>query len=531
MVASEHNKVSMRDFLHPVFKRKYQVLVFFLATVCTVVVGSVTATPVYEAASQILVKMGRENIYQPPGGNAGPVINYQRDEQINSEIEILQSGALAQQVVASLGASVVLGTEKEPSSGGLKGAAKDAFQHLKNILVPIKDKLMRLVEGNPNPESSVKSGSNLPRDPEVEQAIATLRKDLEIERITKSDVVQLKFRHTDPYTATTVLDRLIEFFLDHHLRIHKNPQAVGFFEEQSQIFRNELAEAEKRLETLKQQHGVGSLEEARNLLLEQEAGLRVALNHTRSEEVGAQNRSVHLRRQLAATPKTVPQTEETEHSPALIDTLQARLMELELKEKELQLKYTDQSRLVQNVREEIEMVQKKLVEQEGKQYGKSQSGLNLTYQRLQEALITNDAELMALQAKKEKQQALLAGYREELGRLDQAEAEFNRRKQEVELAQKNYRLYLDKFEEARISDAMDTAKIANVTQIQPASVSEKPVSPKVRLNILLALFLGAFGGIGLAFVLQYMDDTLEKPDEVEAALGLRTLASIPELKH
>jgi uncharacterized protein involved in exopolysaccharide biosynthesis len=329
--------------------------------------------------------------------------------------------------------------------------------------------------------------------------------------------------------ATTILNRLIALYLDQHLRVHKTPQALGFFEEQSDVFRKKLAEAEKRLQTLKQQYGVGSFAEERNLLLKQEADLRVALNQTRSEEAGAQNRSVHLRRQLAATPQTVPQSQEIEHNPALIDTLQARLVELELKEKELLLKYTDQSRLVQNVREEIQMVRQKLVEQEGTRYGTSRSGLNVTYQRLQEGLITNDAELMALQAKKKKQQALLTGYRKELTRLNQAEAEFNRRNQEVELTRQNNTLYLDKLEDTRISDAMDTAKIANVTQIQPATAAENPVSPKVRLNILLALFLGAFGGIGLAFVLEYLDDTLETPDEVEAALGLRTLASIPEL--
>jgi uncharacterized protein involved in exopolysaccharide biosynthesis len=258
--------------------------------------------------------------------------------------------------------------------------------------------------------------------------------------------------------------------------------------------------------------------------------LRAALNQSRSEEEAARNRSVHLRRQLAATPKTVPQTEEIQHSTDLIDTLQARLVDLELKEKELLLKYTDQSRLVRNVKDEIQMVRQKLVEQEGKQYGKSQSGLNLTYQRLQEALIKNDAELMALQAKKVKQETLLAGYGEELSRLDHAESELNQRKQEVELARQNYHRYLDKFEEARISDAMDMAKIANVTQIQPANAADKPVSPKVRLNILLGLFLGLFGGLGLAFFLEYLDDSLEKPEDAEHAMSLPVLASIPELK-
>ena len=57
----------------------------------------------------------------------------------------------------------------------------------------------------------------------------------------------------------------------------------------------------------------------------------------------------------------------------------------------------------------------------------------------------------------------------------------------------SYRLYLTKFEESRISDAMDTEKIANVKLIEPAQLPLKPVSPRIRLNMVLAVFLGGFG--------------------------------------
>ena len=62
------------------------------------------------------------------------------------------------------------------------------------------------------------------------------------------------------------------------------------------------------------------------------------------------------------------------------------LVELELKEQELFIKRMDESRLVQNVRDEIEIVRKKLAEQENKRYGKSRTGLNTTHQLLQQEL-------------------------------------------------------------------------------------------------------------------------------------------------
>jgi len=205
-------------------------------------------------------------------------------------------------------------------------------------------------------------------------------------------------------------------------------------------------------------------------------------------------------------------------------------VELQLKEKELLMKYTPQSRLVKNVKEEIQMVQEKLAQNEKKQYGKSRVGLNITYQRLQEELFQNQAEGKALTAKRETQHTQLTNYQSKLEQLNQMEVKLNQLEQSVDVNRQNYRLYLAKFEESRISDAMDNKKMANVTVMEAALTPLKPVSPKVLLNIVLAIFLGGFGGLGLGFFKEYLDDSLEKPEDVEEALQVPVLVSVPLLE-
>ena len=53
------------------------------------------------------------------------------------------------------------------------------------------------------------------------------------------------------------------------------------------------------------------------------------------------------------------------------------------------------------------------------------------------------------------------------------------------------------------------------------------MSPKKMLNLILAIFLGAFGGLGLAFFMEYLDDKIEKVEDVEQTLDLPVLASVP----
>jgi len=426
MEVLEYKKLSLRDFLHVVFKRKKQILLFFLVLTLSVGIGTFVAKPTYLAKIQILVKMGRENIYVPPGGNNIPIISVDRDNQINSEIELLKNRSLVENVIKSLG--------------------------LKTIYKNLDHK----------------------------DAVLKFQDSLSIQKETNSNVITVRFKHEDPKLAATVINTFANAYLDQHLMVHKNPHSFIFFEEQSKILKNKLEQSEKKLKDSKNQHNVTALAEEQSLLLTHIDKLRAGLSLILSQEVEAKNRIRPLR----------PQEE--------------KLIELELKESKLLTKYTPQSRLVQNVRKEIQMVREKL-------------------------LSRNQDEKHALSAKKEIQIAQLAQYQSRLEELNRIEARFNQLQQAVDLDRQNYQLYMTKFEESRISDEMDNKKMANVSLIEPALPPIKPVSPKVLLNILIGIFLGGFGGLFLAFFTEYIDDTLEKPEDVEKVLQVPVLASIPEL--
>jgi capsular polysaccharide biosynthesis protein len=78
---------------------------------------------------------------------------------------------------------------------------------------------------------------------------------------------------------------------------------------------------------------------------------------------------------------------------------------------------------------------------------------------------------------------------------------------------------------------MDSEKIASVSLIEEVQIPLKPVSPKVLLNLVLGLFMGAMGGLGLAFFLHYLDDSLETVEDVEEHLQLPVLLSVAEEKR
>jgi uncharacterized protein involved in exopolysaccharide biosynthesis len=503
---------SLRDFLNVIFKYKAKILTLFLATVITVAVGSFIMKPTYEATSQVLVKIGRENIYVPTSPTAtstSPIFSFSREEQINSEIEILKSRYLLEKVIDTIGAATIYPDLKSDGTPSLLE---------KTAVLPF----IRRLTGN-----KLSNDNTSPRD----KALLRLWKKLSVEGVKKSDVINVSFRSHDPIVTKDVANTLVNYYLDHHLTVHKNPMAYDFFQDQARLLEAKLGKSERALEAFKKEYAVISLEEQRSLLLEKSADLAAALNTTLSQIQESTTKVEKLRKQLSGLSPNVELEKNIGGNPYVINSLKAKLVELELKERELLRQYTEKNRLVVNVRQDIKAVRERLSHEQTQVYEGSRSGINITYKECEGKLLAEEATLKALKARKTSQRGHLAQYTVELEKLNRAEVDLNNLEHQVEINRQNYKLYLTKLEESRISNAMDMEKIANVSVIQPAQVPIKPIKPRKALNIILSILLGGIGSLGLAFFSEYMDHSLKTPEEVETRLQLPHLISIPNLKR
>lgn len=71
--------------------------------------------------------------------------------------------------------------------------------------------------------------------------------------------------------------------------------------------------------------------------------------------------------------------------------------------------------------------------------------------------------------------------------------------------------------------------IDNIQVLDRASVPDSPIAPRSALNVAIALVLGAMLGVGVAFLLEYLDNTMKTQGDVERHLALPILATIPQL--
>jgi uncharacterized protein involved in exopolysaccharide biosynthesis len=145
-----------------------------------------------------------------------------------------------------------------------------------------------------------------------------------------------------------------------------------------------------------------------------------------------------------------------------------------------------------------------------------------------------DTSLKNLQNQNDELQiARAATLKKQLGRLDREirtldlrEGELQPLKRDLSTNEKHYRTYLERLEEARISENLNRRRLANISVIQAAAVPARPIQPNKAFNILLGLLLGAVSGLGFAFFSEYAAESYSTPEQTKKDLGLPILTTV-----
>jgi uncharacterized protein involved in exopolysaccharide biosynthesis len=327
---------------------------------------------------------------------------------------------------------------------------------------------------------------------------------------------------------------LTERYIALRARVYESPKAVAFFDEQSQAAQARLEKAERALEAYSSQAGVfvmGSSGDSQALAAEKEATLR---------------RVAELERQLVEADVLVRQQAERvaalevqlAQEPARLRTVQGQdptteeferaLVALQLKRDALVQDFTPDNRQVRDIEDQIRATQERLQAAEQRVAGINRTEINPVHQTLRGQLLAARAELGGTRARHASLQAQVASHRRQLEELGQKGLTADSLWREARAAEEAYLLYQKKHEEARITAAMDQQRIVNVSIAQPAQRPLTPVGPNKRMNLMLGLLLGAFGGLVLAFIIEYFDHSFTTGRDVEARLGIPLLGAIPD---
>ncbi len=508
---------SVRDVLYVIFRHKGKIVFFFLLISAAVTLVTYLLPVVYQSDAQLLIRLGRENLPGDPSV-PGAMVNVTQDRtsEVKSEVAILSSHYLAEKVVDAIGEGWILDRAnlrrekleipEPPAPGMLKMAFRQAQDLTKQGLITLK-----LIE------------ALTPR----EEAIRKVLKNTKVSYEKQTNVVGVTYETRYAPLAKVVLDKLVQFYLERHVEVYTAQASPEFFQEQVTKLESDLKQREQELEAYRQQNDISSIQAQKENLLSRINKLSGELSDVTADADGLQAMVGTLEEVVKQAEKTHELSRTTGMPNYLADKLKERVADLRERETELAARYPGTHRPLVELREQIKLVEDALAK-EPESRTEVTTGLDANREAWTHTMKSEKAQLEARRARQAKLAEEIGKHKEELALVASREPELQRLERAREMAENEYKQYRDHLQRAQINAAMDIEKVSNVSVVQPASEPLDPVRPKKLRNIGLGLLLGLFGGIFLAFVREYFDDTLNTTDAVEKRLGVPVLASVSE---
>jgi len=498
-VLLQEKEIHLRDYLNVIRKRKLIVFSIFIVIFTVVLIVTMATTPIYEASTRLLIEKA---VTSPLVSDYGYV--RQAPEFLQTQAEIITSYPVARKVVQQLNL-------EETYDRYLTGADESVFL-LSAVFDWAKD--LYAVAGTISGSVFAKSAVTLPEIEEDEMSRADsiakiIRDTIEVELIADTKIIVLSFESANPELAAMIADATAEAYMNQLLEMkmaasNYNRKWMGMKGGEEA---EKLKKAKKALYDYMKANDIVTIEDRVAIVPQKmaELGSKLAQAETREKELATLYRKIR---------QSIKQSEELITIPVIADDpALGKIREHILKAKENILekskKYGPKHPVMVRAQSELKILQT-MQNQEIRRIVK-------TVKNRYELAGSNTRDLTGLLDKTKK----------EAINLNEKYIQYGILKREIENHQNLYNALISRTNEQNVTEKVQDI---NVWVVDKAQVPQFPAKPNKKRNILLGLIMGLFGGVGLALFLEYLDNTIKTPDDIEERYNLPVLSSIPKSK-
>jgi len=496
--ASEPSQI--RDYLFVVLKRKWLILSLCLVVTSLVAIQMFRQPSIYEASTTIRIQQRTPNVLQ----TRELVVSGQPDPNFwGTQIKLLESPTLARQVALSLDLQHNPNFFGGQSQGGI-------FAALKRMVSGDERKKTGPLPAVAPAGLSVVGEAQMREEPLTPEELAALEPYEDaiiagesVDGIVGTNLFRIKYSHTDPELAQKVANTIAEVFRSNNIeRITSNSsKAEDVLIREINTQQDKIRQDTEALFNYARETGrPPDLNSALDVEGQRLAELsRQALDAQKKRQT---TNAVYLSAAANKDPLTVPDVQKSER----VANLQDRISGFEERLAALKITYTDDWPEVKKVKASIERLKEELKSEANEAIG----SLKAEY----------DA---AVEDEKNIQKRYLA-QRAITDQQSRDRIEMAAYSQRLEAAKQNLSILQQKYREIQIAQGDKGSEIAIESY---SRVPRAPVGPPRIRNVVIAFLLSLVAGVGLAFLLDFLDDTVKSLDDVDRYVHLPALAMIP----
>ena len=473
--------LSVRDFLTPLFRRKRLLMVTFFSVLAGIIILAALRGPAYSSRMAILVNQERlDPLVSTEATNQ--IVTPQNPvtpEEINSEVELLSSRDVLEQVVVANGLD-------RPVEGFSLGSLLHPHQ-----------------TGNDR----------------IARAVKSLAKQLKIANIKNSNLIEVSYKSPDPQRSYGVLKSLGDLYVAKHVAVHRPAGSYEFFARETQKYHDELEAAEAKLRNFGRKYSIAAPDVQRTQLAAQVA-TSVGLLHAAEQSIAAdQERIKDDRKQMSTTSSRLSRLQTSAAADKLLDQLNETLLALETRRTALLTRYDPSYPLVQDLDQQITQTKTAIADAEKAHYGTESTDVDPTFEALREDRSRTQADRAAQVATLAATKRSIKDIEAQMVNLDQLSLTQQDLQRDAKADESNYLLYLAKREQERTTNALDATRIANVAIAVPPAIPVLPVFSWPMI-VFIAFCSATVLGIGIAYAADYFDPSFRTPAQLTEGLGI-----------
>ena len=452
------------DYLLILRKHQWLIVSFMLSVVTIVSIATFRMQPVYVATARIEIDKENANILPFQGADSYDYM-MDSDNYIETQSKILTSETLALQTIRNNG----LALRPDVADSGVISEA--------------------VANGNL---------ANQTRPPEL----AAFLGNLSVRRVPNSRLMDVSFESTDPRLAARTVNAHIATYIEQNYRskYEATSQASDWLADQLRDFKIKVQKSEDARIAYERQNQIWTLDDKQNMTTQRLSDINKQYTDAQAERMKKESLYEFAK---AGNLDAVPQLDSN-----------SALTELLKKRGETSADYADALQQygpnfpkvlrlkaqLKDIDDNIEKEKRKILEVLESDYREARQRETLLADALNEA-------------------------KAETNQMAEKMVEYNILKREAEANKALYEGLMTKMKETAISGAL---RSSNIRVVDPAMVPATPARPAKGKNIMLSFLAGLVGGIGLALLREYLDNTVKTPDDIETLARLPSLAVVPQ---
>jgi len=473
-----NNDSVLRDYLRVLIKRIWIVVGTLAIVFGATLIATLRATPIYDAMGSIAINKPDPMLTNLRDGNN--TMDYYDPTDLDTEVRILRSDLLALQVIKQLN------LDRLPEFGGHGGPTSSSLEMTTDTLQPDSERANLL--------------------------LGAFKGSLRVLLEPNTRIIDVHFRSPNKELSARVVNTLANTYIEQNFktRFESTMQASDWLSRQLVDLQMKVETSQEKLVKYQKEHQILGIDEKQNIttakLDELNKELTIAESERMEKESIYQLAAAGDTESAAAVANGAAQNKDFANTSGLLDKLQAQKADLQIQSAQLGTQFGPAYPKISQINNQLREIDAQIQAEMKKVAGRLRGDYLASLQR---------ENMLRAAFEQQKQQQ---------NKLNESSIEYSLLKRDFETNRTLYEGLLQKLKEAGVTAGL---RSNNIREVDVARTPGGPAEPNIPRNLGFAFVLGLTSGIGLAFLLEGIDNTVRTPEQAQAISGLPSLGMIP----